>query len=159
MMNEQRLAAIRRLNLQQGLPLQAADDTIFNGALFDIATLQPGTILPPYHFTHPLSDYSAPDILDFIRGYGIETGRCNSPQTYSVGVLDIQGPQNQFITLITREINRDGFWCLVQRTIFLHKPEPFATVDFIAPSTVSAVLNAPAPSETWFRRPADLGPP
>jgi hypothetical protein len=65
MNNEQRLAAIRQLNLQQGLPLQAADAAIFNGALFDIATLQPGTILPPCHFTHPLSDCSAPEILDF----------------------------------------------------------------------------------------------
>jgi hypothetical protein len=71
--------------------------------------------------------------------------------------LDIPSTNDQYVTLITREANRAGFWCLVQRSIFLHKPLPFCTTDFIAPSLTSVANNTPAPSEIWYRRPADIG--
>ena len=47
-------AVICRLNLLQDLPLQERDHTIFNGALFESATLE-SIFLPPCNFTHPLS--------------------------------------------------------------------------------------------------------
>jgi hypothetical protein len=154
----QRLTTIRRLNLLQGLPPQEADATLFNGALFDVATLE-SIQLPPYNFTHPLSDYTTPEIINFIQEYGILAGRLNKPKTHSIGVLDIPQTNNQFVTLTTREVNRAGFWCLVQRSIFLHRPQPLATVDFIAPSDAVAVANIPPPPDAWYRRPADLGQP
>ena len=158
MNNEFRLASIRRLNLLQGLPPQEADATLFNGALFEVATLE-SIRLPPYNFIHPLSDYTQPEILAFIQAYGILAGQLNSPNTYSVGVLDIPHTNNQYVTITTREVNRAGFWCLVQRSIFLHRPEPLTSVDFIAPSNVAAAPNVPAPADAWYHRPADLGQP
>ena len=158
MNNEERLATIRGLNLGQELPFQERDSTIFNGALFDVATLH-SIRLPPYPFTHPLSNYPTEEILNLIRQYGILAGQLNLPKTYSVGVLGIPDNNNQFVKIITREVNHAGFWCLVQRSIFLHKPLPFCTFNFIAPSSVSATGDTPAPSETWYRRPADIGEP
>ena len=154
MNNENRLATIRRLNHVLGLPPQAHDSTIFNGAFFDRATLE-DIRLPPYNFEHPLSDYPPAEIITHIQEHGVLAGRMNSPKTYSVGVLDIQDPNNQFTTILTREVNRDGYWCLVQRSIFLHRQEPVATVDFIAPSTTLAIRGTPVPPDTDFLRPAN----
>ena len=155
MSDEERLATIRRLNLLQDLPSQERDHTIFNGALFEIATLE-SILLPPYNFTYPLSDYSPTEIPILVREYGFLTAQYNSSITYSV---DIPLTNNQFFTLITREVNRSGFWCLVQRSIFLHRPHPLATVDVIAPSSVLAAGHTPAPPDTCYRRPADIGEP
>jgi hypothetical protein len=157
--NGSKLTTIREFNHRQELPSQESDATIFNGALFDVTTLTGSILLPPYNFKYPISDYSPTEIPTLIREYGINAGRLNSPKTYSVGVLDIPSTNDQYVTLITRETNRAGFWCLVQRSIFLHKPLPFCTTDFIAPSLTSAANNTPAPSEIWYRRPADIGPP
>jgi hypothetical protein len=159
MNNESKLATIRELNHRQGLPFQECDSTIFNGALFDVATLAESILLPPYNFTHPLSDYSPTEIPTLIREYGINAGRLNLPKTYSVSVLDIPSINDQYVTLVTRKANRAGLWCLVQRSIFLHKPLPFCTTDFIAPSLTSVANSTPAPSEIWYRRPAGIGPP
>jgi hypothetical protein len=156
--NKTALDTILRLNLSQGLPWQPADAALFNGAFFEAPTLE-AIRLPPCNFNHPLSNYSAPEIFTFILKCGIATGKLNSPKTYSVGVLDVPTTHNQFVTLTTREVNLAGFWCLVQRSIFLHGPEPLATIDFVAPSTVFAADNTPAPTEIWFLRPADLGHP
>jgi hypothetical protein len=156
--NRTTLCTIQHLNLSQGLPPQPADATLFNQGFFETPKLEP-IHLPPYHFNHPLSNYSAPEIIAFICKCGIATGKLNSPKTYSVGVLDVPTTRNQFVTLATREVNRAGFWCLVQRSIFLHGTEPLVRIDFVAPSTVSAADNTPAPAEIWFRRPADLGHP
>jgi hypothetical protein len=160
MINENRTAldTVQRLNLSQGLPPQPADTALFNQGFFETPNLEP-IRLPSYHFNHPLSNCSAPEILTFIRECGIATGKLNSPKTCSVDVLDIPTTRNQFVTLTTREVNLAGFWCLVQRSIFLHGPEPLVTIDFVAPSTVSAADNNPAPAEIWFRCPADLGHP
>jgi hypothetical protein len=101
----------------------------------------------------------APEIFAFIRKRRVATGKLNSPETCSVGALDVPTTHNQLITLTTRERNLAGFWRLLQRSIFPRGPEPLATIDFVAPSTVTAANDAPAPAETWFRHPADLGHP
>jgi hypothetical protein len=157
MINENRTAldTIQRLNLSQGFPPQPADAALFNQGFFETPNLEP-ICLPSCHFNHPLSNHSAPEILTFIRKHGIATGKLNSAKT---GVLDVPTTCNQFVTLATREVNLAGFWCLVQRSIFLHGPEPLVTIDFVAPSAVPAADNTPAPAEIWFRRPADLGHP
>jgi hypothetical protein len=161
MINENRTAldTIQHLNLSQGLPPQPADATLFNQGFFETPKLLEPIRLPPYHFNHPLSNYCTPEIIAFIREYGVAIWKLNSPKTYSIGALDIPTTRNQFVTLATREVNLAGFWCLVQRSIFLCGTEPLVTIDFVAPSTVSAADNTPAPAEIWFRRPADLGHP
>jgi hypothetical protein len=137
MINKNRTAldTIQHLNLNQGLPTQPADAALFNQGFFETPQLEP-IRLPPYYFNLPLSNYSKPEIITFIHEHGIATGKLNSPKTYSVGVLDVPTARNQFVTLTTREVNRAGFWCLVQRSIFLHGTEPLVTIDFVAPSTV-----------------------
>lgn len=158
-MNIRKLETIRRLNVRQDLPPQASDDTIFNGALFDVATLGDITV-PRFHFAGLLSTYTDEEIATRITEYGRETARQNRDAVYSVGCLP-QGTQvcKLFITLLTREVNRSGYWCLVQRTIFMHKENPFVSTDFIALSTVVALEGVKAPDSTFYRRQADLGPP
>ena len=86
----------------------------------------------------------------------------NLPQTYYVGLEDLQ-PGKLYITLGTHEVNRDGNWTLVQRTVFLFREKPFYTTDIVAPSSVTAPsghgnrLTAPAGIE--YQRPADIGAP
>jgi hypothetical protein len=93
MNNESKLATIRKLNHRQELPFQERDSTIFNGALFDLATLAESILLPPYNFTHPLSDYSPTEFPTLIREYGINAGRLNSPKTvHTLSVFWISHP-------------------------------------------------------------------
>ncbi len=165
MSNEAKLTSIRALNIRQELPLQAPDDTIFNGAFFDKNTLAEDLFIVPLYnnFTHPLSDYPQEQQYEIIREYGVLIAEANWPRTIYVGVEDIE-PNAPFFPIGTHEVNKNGYWTLVQRTVFLFRELPFFTTDFVAPSTVPAPIDhaenlQQAPSGIDYLRPADLGPP
>jgi hypothetical protein len=77
----------------------------------------------------------------------------------SVGVLGISRVNNVYVTLTTHEINRSGYWTFVQRAVFLHKPLPICSVDFVAPSQLHAKGNQRPPSDNFYLRSVDLGKP
>lgn len=153
-----RLTTIRLLNYRQHLASQAPDDTIFNGAMFEAATIG-RIVVPAYGFEHPLSSYPTSERARHLKEYGIETATQNQPIVFSIGCLAKEDCELN-ITVMTREVNNDGYWCLVQRTIHMHRSVPLVSTDMIAPSWVLATDNEIAPTDTAiYRRPADVGPP
>ena len=132
-------AVICRLNLLQDLPLQERDHAIFNGALFESATLE-SIFLPPCNFTHPLS--------------------CSCGNSYSCQRVRIPHRPMQFIhCMFCRCPTHQQPIVHSHLSIFSHRPHPLATVDVIAPSSVFAAGQTPAPPDTCYRRPADIGEP
>ena len=157
--NTSRLTTIRLLNYRQNLEPQAADDTIFNGALFDAATIGRITI-PAYGFEYPLSSYPPTEIARHLKEYGKETAFQNLGIVFSIGCLPKEDKCQLHITVMTREVNSAGYWCVVQRTIHMHRRDPLVSTDMVAPSWVLATDNEIAPTDTAiYRRPADVGPP
>ena len=153
-----KLATVRELNRSLDLPPQERNCTIFNGGYFDAHTLE-SIRLPLYNFQHPLSDHPFETIRAMIQDYGILLGRANSPNTTSVGVSGVSSVNDLCVTLAAHEINRSGCWTFVQRTVFLHRPLPLCSVDFVAPSQLHAQDNQRPPSDNFYLRPADLGKP
>lgn len=132
---EEKIGHIHAFNLRQELPRQASDEILYNRAFFDNPIIVEELFgWPAYHFTHPLSDYPQTTQHRLLTEYAVQLARINSPRTSSVQVED----RKQFICIITHEVNQNGYWTLVQRTVFLHKPLPCSSTDIIAPSNVAA---------------------
>ena len=166
--NPEKVALIRDFNLGQGLPEENIDKVLFNGAIFEGPPLINFEIFvfPAYEFTHPLSAYTLDEQAVHITRYGATLSRVNHPCASFIGI-NYKTPSNLSIppsvTIHTNEINLQGYWTLIQRTVFLHQPEPTISLDIIAPSDVVAPLDPDhsirAPDDIFYTQPADLWTP
>ena len=112
-----------------------------------------------------LSEYPQDVQYVLITEYSALLASVNHPCACFIGVPG-QEPGNLTVTIHTIEVNLQGYWVLVQRTVFLHQAEPIISIDTIAPSTVPAPPDYPAspdyhntfkaPDDIVFDQPADL---
>jgi hypothetical protein len=164
--NQEKVAAIRVLNLRDDLPIEDPDKVLYNGAQFEASQINDKLFLiTKPQFTHPLSAYpqEAQEVL--IAQYAAELTEANHPRACFTGYKG----SHSAITIHTKEVNLQGYWIIVQRTVFLHRAEPITSVDIIAPSTIRAPPDYPdptdfrntfrAPDGIYYTWPADLRPP
>ena len=120
----------------------------------------PDTLHPSIVRLHPQDE----QYVLLIR-YGATLARVNHPRAFFIGVPG-KTPGLLTVTLHTYEINLQGYWTFVQRTVHLHASEPIDSYDIIGPSALSLLLRtlgAPdpdnslcAPDDFHFNIPADL---
>jgi hypothetical protein len=149
---EEGLEHIRNYNLTLGLPPQEPGEVLYNRALFETPTLQDNLFLAPlYNFTHPLSDYPEDEQYRLLNEYARNLGRINHPRTFTLQIED----RKRFIRIVTHEINKDGYWTFVQRTVFLHDPLPCYSTDII----VCSIVGAPTGHNNRIRAPTGINYP
>jgi hypothetical protein len=155
--SQEKVAAIRDFNARQRLPTENINKVLYNGAFFEAPQLnQELFFLPSCNFPRPLSQYPQDEQYVILTKYGATLARVNRPRACFIGVPG-QETGNLTVTIHTEEVNLQGYWTLVQRTVFLHQAAPIVSIDIIAPSTVLASPDClRAPEGTEFIRPADL---
>ena len=92
----------------------------------------PDTLHPSIVRLHPQDE----QYVLLIR-YGATLARVNHPRAFFIGVPG-KTPGLLTVTLHTYEINLQGYWTFVQRTVHLHASELIITYNIIGPSTVFA---------------------
>jgi hypothetical protein len=157
--NQQKVTAIRDFNLREGIPTEDPDAVLYNGALFEAPQLNQKLFLVAAYegFNHPLSEYPQDEQYKLITEYSALLASVNRPRACFIGVPG-RDPGNLKVTIHTEEVNLQGYWVTVQRTVFLHEPEPIVSIDVIAPSTVRAPPDYPASADHYntFKAPADI---
>ena len=158
---EEKVAAIRKYNLEQDLPKENPDLTLYNGSLFDAHTYINFKIflVCAYEFTHPLSAYPQDEQYEHLARYAATLCRVNEPRASFSGIPG-KTPGLLTVSITTHEISVQGFWIEIHRTIFLHQEEPIVSIDTIAPSTVLASPDPDnclcPPSGIYYDLPLDL---
>jgi hypothetical protein len=135
---EQKVAAIRKYNLELDLPDENPALTLYNGAIHQDSKInhQIFAFCKP-DYTHPLSAYPQDEQYAHLTRYAANLARLNVPQACFVGVPG-KTPGLLAVGLTSHEISAQGFWIEVHRTIFLHREVPLVSLDIIAESTVLA---------------------
>jgi hypothetical protein len=158
---KEKVAAIRKYNLELDLPEENPAFTLYNGALFiaeQVIDYKIFHVCKP-EFTHPLSAYPQNEQYSHLAKYAGTLSRVNAPQACFVGIPG-STPGLLTVSITTREISKQRFWQEVHRTIFLHQEEPIVSIDIIAESTVLAAPDPDnslvAPLGIFYNLPLDI---
>ena len=152
--NQQKVAAIRGFNRRQDLPVE--HEVLYNGALYDATKLNYNIFLHVKpDFPQPLSSHSPEKQQAILSRYARLLVDENAPR---VSFINLAGRDLDHISIHTQEVNLEGYWTLIHRSVFLHRLDLIVSIDLVATSNVRAPSDYPDPADfrDLHRAPPDI---